>query len=451
MSRAVHRVRSRAVPCTRAHARREPSGSVVARADLGARPLACSPPPSSPASGRPRRWRRGRGAALGRRAWLRRRRRGRAAGLSPPAAGPPARAARVHRGGAGADVAARRGCRRACCASRSSTRRWSARAGRCRGSTRSATWPRGSALEVGELEWFADVRGLERRGRRRAPAPLPLRAPAAQDRPAARDRAPEAAAEGAAAAAPARAAGLDPGPRRRARLRPRAFARSHAVAAHRPPRGRPARPRGLLRRRDRRARVRDLPHRRLSGVGRARADRARAPTSSRRAAVGLRALPARAPPRHAAPPAGRADLAGAGQPRGLRARPPPDRPGRARSAPATRATPTTSCSPATTTCATAGGDDRRDRRRRGLPPQRRQDPRDGPRHAPDRHRHRRQRPPQRPARRLRRAQGDPPPRVAARPAPASTRPHLLGRIAWVEALNPARGAKLRATFTSIGW
>ena len=31
-------------------------------------------------------------------------------------------------------------------------------------------------LEVGELEWFADVRGLERRGRRRAPAPLPLRA-----------------------------------------------------------------------------------------------------------------------------------------------------------------------------------------------------------------------------------------------------------------------------------
>ena len=29
--------------------------------------------------------------------------------------------------------------------------------------------------------------------------------------------------------------------------------------------------------------------------------------------------------------------------------------------------------------------------------------------------------------------------------------HLLGRIAWVEALNPSRGAKLRAAFTSIGW
>ena len=37
---------------------------------------------------------------------------------------------------------------------------------------------------------------------------------------------------------------------------------------------------------------------------------------------------------------------------------------------------------------------RRDRRRRGLPRQRRQDARDGPRAPPDRHRHRRQRPPQ---------------------------------------------------------
>ena len=27
--------------------------------------------------------------------------------------------------------------------------------------------------------------------------------------------------------------------------------------------------------------------------------------------------------------------------------------------------------------------------------------------------------------------------------------HLLGRIAWVEALNPSRGAKLRAAFTAI--
>jgi len=31
------------------------------------------------------------------------------------------------------------------------------------------------------------------------------------------------------------------------------------------------------------------------------------------------------------------------------------------------------------------------------------------------------------------------------------RAHLLGRIAWVEALNPARGAKLRARFAAIAW
>jgi RNA-directed DNA polymerase len=30
-------------------------------------------------------------------------------------------------------------------------------------------------------------------------------------------------------------------------------------------------------------------------------------------------------------------------------------------------------------------------------------------------------------------------------------PHLLGRIAWVESLNPARGAKLRARFAAINW
>ncbi len=31
------------------------------------------------------------------------------------------------------------------------------------------------------------------------------------------------------------------------------------------------------------------------------------------------------------------------------------------------------------------------------------------------------------------------------------RAHLLGRIAWVESLNPARGAKLRARFAQIDW
>jgi hypothetical protein len=34
---------------------------------------------------------------------------------------------------------------------------------------------------------------------------------------------------------------------------------------------------------------------------------------------------------------------------------------------------------------------------------------------------------------------------------ADFRGHLLGRIAWVAALNPARGARLRATFDAIAW
>ncbi len=29
--------------------------------------------------------------------------------------------------------------------------------------------------------------------------------------------------------------------------------------------------------------------------------------------------------------------------------------------------------------------------------------------------------------------------------------HLMGRIAWVESLNPARGAKLRARLAAIRW
>ena len=31
------------------------------------------------------------------------------------------------------------------------------------------------------------------------------------------------------------------------------------------------------------------------------------------------------------------------------------------------------------------------------------------------------------------------------------RAHLLGRIGWVESVNPARGAKLRARFALIAW
>jgi len=34
---------------------------------------------------------------------------------------------------------------------------------------------------------------------------------------------------------------------------------------------------------------------------------------------------------------------------------------------------------------------------------------------------------------------------------ADFRAHMLGRIAWVESLNPARGAKLRRRFEQIAW
>ena len=167
-----------------------------------------------------------------------------------------------------------RGCRPASCASRSPTRRWSARAGRCRGSTRSATWPRGSRSRSASWSGSPTCAGSsgvvdDERLRHYRYVHLPRKTgpPRVIERPKPRLKAP-------AAADPARAAGLDPGPRRRARLRPRALRGLARLAAHRAPRGRPARPRGLLRRRDRRARVRDLPHRGLSRVGRAHADRA---------------------------------------------------------------------------------------------------------------------------------------------------------------------------------
>jgi hypothetical protein len=42
--------------------------------------------------------------------------------------------------------------------------------------------------------------------------------------------------------------------------------------------------------------------------------------------------------------------------------------------------------------------------------------------------------------------------TAARDGPGELeRDHVLGRIAWVAALNPARGRKLRSTFAAIDW
>jgi hypothetical protein len=43
------------------------------------------------------------------------------------------------------------------------------------------------------------------------------------------------------------------------------------------------------------------------------------------------------------------------------------------------------------------------------------------------------------------------PAAANRAGVPDLRAHLLGRIGWVEALNPARGAKLRRQFGRIVW
>ena len=142
-------------------------------------------------------------------------------GLSPPAARSPARALglrrdRARRAGA-ADAAATRAARAAV----SPGDRPRAVAGAAdRHDRRARVVPRARARRARVVRRRPRARAG---GARRAPAPLPLPAPGARERSAARDRAPEAAAEGAAAAHPARAARLDPGPRRRTRLRPRAL------------------------------------------------------------------------------------------------------------------------------------------------------------------------------------------------------------------------------------
>jgi hypothetical protein len=43
------------------------------------------------------------------------------------------------------------------------------------------------------------------------------------------------------------------------------------------------------------------------------------------------------------------------------------------------------------------------------------------------------------------------PATANREGRPEFRAHLLGRIAWVESLNPARGARLRRRFAQIDW
>jgi hypothetical protein len=43
------------------------------------------------------------------------------------------------------------------------------------------------------------------------------------------------------------------------------------------------------------------------------------------------------------------------------------------------------------------------------------------------------------------------PIAANRAGVPDLRAHLLGRIGWVEALNPGRGAALRARFAAVDW
>ena len=43
------------------------------------------------------------------------------------------------------------------------------------------------------------------------------------------------------------------------------------------------------------------------------------------------------------------------------------------------------------------------------------------------------------------------PDAANRARVPDLRAHLLGRISWIEALNPARGARLRRSFARIDW
>ncbi len=162
---------------------------------------------------------------------------------------------------------------------------------------------------------------------------------------------------GGSAAGAARGARPDPRARRGARVR-RGPLGAQPRRGARAVRGRAApRPRGLLRRRDGRARVRHLPHRRLLRRGRAHADRALhehrpargvgGSAAPERPAAGRCALAARHAPGDPAPAAGRSHL-----PPPWPACPPsrwtagsqgwpPD------SAPATRATPTTSRFPGT--------------------------------------------------------------------------------------------------------
>ena len=209
-------------------------------------------------------------------------------------------------------------------------------------------------------------RGLERTAAdERCATTRYVRVPRASG-PAARDRAPEGAAEGDPALDPARAPGLDPGPRRRARVRPRAARRarmrartsggawsSGSISRTSSPRCPPARVYGIFRT----AGYPEAVAHTLTGLCTNVVPDRRV---GRRASGSPAAWPrrtcrrARRPrPRWPTSPPTGSTVASRGR----------------IGADATRATPTTSCSPPTTTCARLRPW-RRHRARRGLPRQR---------------------------------------------------------------------------------
>ena len=251
----------------------------------------------------------------------------------------------------------------------------------------------GGALELdpGQLAWLADVRGLERGRSAKLRNYTYVRVPRAHGPPRVIERPKLRLKEIQRWILHELLVWIPPHDAAHGFVRGRS-ARTPRRPAHRPPGRARAGPRGLLRVRRRGARLRHLPHRGLSGGRRAHADRA---VHERRARRGVRPgrVPAVAPARDAAPAAGRADLAGAGQPRRLPARRAAHRPrGRdRRPLLALRRRPDVLRRPLP---APAARRDRDHRPRRGLPRERGQDARDGPRLAPARHRHRRQRPPE---------------------------------------------------------
>ncbi len=388
-----------------AHARQEPSGRRLV-AEPRAKPRASSPPPSWPASGSEDAMAERARLALGKRVWLKRVAGDVLAAYHRPPRDRPRELAAFIAHAARRRPPAAAGAARADLPPRDGAEPLAGAADRHRRRPRGAARARPRPARLARGRQGARAHGAERRLRNYTYLQRPARA-----RPAARARAPEAAAEGDPALDPARAAGLDSAARRRARVRQRPLGPHARGAAHRPQgrrarstsrtSSRPSPPRASTGSSAPRAIPRRVAHT-LTGlctnVVPGRGVRARATTgSSRRLATPH--LPQGAPTSPALAnlvafhlDARLTGLAAAiGAPLlALRRRP-------------RRSPPTTTCAPPHDAIAAIA-------REEGFRVNARQDAPDGPRLAPGRDRHRRQRAPERPARRVRPAEGDPPPR-----------------------------------------